>query len=343
MYSVLYLLLLLFLTIQVICYYKNISFYELVKPTHFATKFNEANFKCIENCHLYHQQVINGYQNMKNIDCIITGLVKDSENTLPLFIQRITHLQPFFKSLIVVLFENDSSDNTRNILLKWEKSNKNVHIIKCNDPSIQHIIPSNSPQCSLKLTPAISDGPFSKSRFSKMVKFRNILLHKSKEFVTRPNNTYLIMIDTDLKGGFSIDGIAHSFGQDTEWDMISSYGLTSIALTLGKTFYYDLMAYKDQNTTGIPTKLKQMFKVHKTVNNKARGSKLIPVQSSFAGFAIYKHNSIKNTDYSGDNLCEHINLHDNMRKQGYDKLYINPNMIVLPGLQSFYEKYPFLY
>ena len=333
-----------FLCVQLICFIRKKSFYELVNSNLFTTHFDESKFPCKGDrdiCSLYEMNVSNGYKEMKKTDMIVSGLVKDSQDTLPVFIERINSLQKFFKSFKVVLFENDSKDDTRRLLLDWEKEKNFVHIIKCNDPVIQSIIKSDSFECKLNLTPAIADGPFSKSRFSKMVKFRNILLEKSKQFVRNPQSTTILMIDTDLVGPFSIDGIAHSFGHS--WDMISSYGITGIALTLGNTFYYDLMAYKDSNTTGIPSNPIQLLKVSSTVNGKQRGDPLLPVLSSFAGFAIYKYTSIKDSDYSGDNLCEHINLHDNMISKGFKKLYINPSMIVLPGLQSFYEKYPFMY
>jgi hypothetical protein len=57
----------------------------------------------------------------------------------------------------------------------------------------------------------------------------------------------------------------------------------------------------------------------------------IEVDSAFGGLAIYKSYTLLEARYagkseSGDVICEHVPLHDNIRSQGY-RIFINPKLI----------------
>ena len=64
-----------------------------------------------------------------------------------------------------------------------------------------------------------------------------------------------------------------------------------------------------------------------------KGDTLIPVKSSFSGFGIYKIKSIMNAHYQKD-VCEHIAFHEQMTQNGYNKLFINPSLLLLSGHQG---------
>ena len=79
-----------------------------------------------------------------------------------------------------------------------------------------------------------------------------------------------------------------------------------------------------------------------TIKNK---NKLIKTTSSFAGMAIYKMEIFRNSNINyipidDIYICEHMILSDNMIRNGYDKIYINPNMKILVGVQGDVERYP---
>lgn len=62
--------------------------------------------------------------------------------------------------------------------------------------------------------------------------------------------------------------------------------------------------------------------------------KWIPVKSAFGGAGIYKAKLFTIADYSKSSLnshviCEHVDLHINLTKYGYDEFYINPKFINL--------------
>ena len=87
-----------------------------------------------------------------------------------------------------------------------------------------------------------------------------------------------------------------------------------------------------------------MFNIFSKMSNIENRNKLIKTTSSFGGLAIYKmeifNNNINYTPIDDVYICEHIILSDNMIRNGYDKIYINPNMIILVGVQGDVDRYP---
>jgi hypothetical protein len=81
------------------------------------------------------------------------------------------------------------------------------------------------------------------------------------------------------------------------------------------------------------------------VNKFKVGDPIKKVHSGFAGMSFYKMEILnKNINYTpSDKIykCEHIIFHENMIKNGYNKIYINPNMLLLSGPQGVVKKYPF--
>ena len=326
------LIILLFFSVEQYCRNNNKSLLEIRNPDWFKdiTKFPYESFPCKKNCNEYKNTVLKGYENMKKINIVFTGLCIDIENKIDILKKRMEHLGSFFNSYKVVIFENDSKDQTRSLLKNWCLINKNIYLIDCPEDK----------DCILKNKSAINYGIFSNMRYEKMVDYRNRLLSFVK------TNFYdfdcLCMIDLDIGGPISIDGIAHSFGLYNNWDMISSHGLYGITLSLGIPTYYDLLAYEKDNIDFEKNKL-DLFKII-IDTNKNIGDDLIKVKSSFAGISFYKMDIINsNIDYTPlDNnyKCEHKIFHDNMRHNGFENIYINPNMTVLVGLQGDYKNFP---
>ncbi|AYV81798.1 MAG: hypothetical protein Harvfovirus63_1, partial [Harvfovirus sp.] len=122
------------------------------------------------------------------------------------------------------------------------------------------------------------------------------------------------------------------------WDCVSAFGLTGTCLSWGHLYYYDFLACKDADGLFPCSNISEIIQFFIKFRH-SRGDELIKVRSGFAALAIYKTSSVKNVNYNGDPaICEHINLHENMIKQGFDKIYINPNMIILVGVQGYQNK-----
>lgn len=322
--SVLFVIIIL---IQNYCKDNKKALIEILHPEWYkdVTKFPYNSFKCKINCDEYNIHIKNGFVKMKNTKIIFSGLCINIEKNILNLKNRFEQLGSYFKDYKVIIFENDSIDNTRNLLKKICKENNNFHLIECEDAI----------NCKYNTLQAKEHGIFSDKRMQKMIKYRNILLNNIKKYYA--NYDVICMTDLDISGPININGIAHSFGLYDRWDAISAYGINGITLTAGQPMYYDLIAYKDEKYD-INKNLFDIIPISYIMYTKKIGDDIIKVKSAFAGLELIKMNVIMSgVDYTPlDNkyTCEHIIFHDNMINHNYNNIYINPNMIVLVGIQG---------
>lgn len=331
MIIIILLIAIVFVFVEQYCRRRGKSLLEILHPSWF-NKVNEFPYKafpCKMNCADYERTVRRGYEVMKTKKVVFAGLLQNAMQTLPDLVQRFDYMKPFFADFQVVIFENDSKDNTRQFITSWSKKNY-VHIVPCPE----------STDCKLKEVSAVQHGSFSQKRMQKMANFRNRLLYYIRQNFS--DFDCVAFMDLDIRGPISIDGLAHSFGCYDKWDAISANGLNGISLSAGVPVYYDFIAYKDAQLDMNQNKLDAIGIGLKT-SLLPVGHDLVKVTSGFAGLAIYKMNVIIETDYTPkDNnfVCEHVIFHQNMIRNGFDRIYINPNMIVLVGLQGDCKRLP---
>lgn len=321
-------ILIIILLTQIYCKNKKKSLMEIIHSNWFedVTKFPYNDFKCKKNCDIYNKTVRDGYIKMKNTKIVFCGLCINIENTAPKLKKRFEHLGSYFNKYKVVIFENDSIDNTRNILKNISKENNNFDLIECDDVM----------DCKYNTLQAKDHGIFSENRMKKMVKYRNKLLnHILKNY---SDYDVICMVDYDIAGPININGVAHSFGKYDIWNSICAYGINGITFTAGNSFYYDFIAYKDDKydiNNNILDLIPITLKLSIFTNV---GDDLIKVNSAFAGLELIKMDVIKKginyTPEDNNYVCEHIIFHNNMIKNNFKNIYINPNMIILSGLQG---------
>jgi hypothetical protein len=328
-------LLIILLVLEQYCRRQNKSFLEILNPSWFedVTKFpyNADSFKCIKNCNDYNNKVQSGYHIMKNKTLVIAGLCINinSDNKIDTLKKRIEHLGSFYKDYRCIIFENDSTDGTRELIKDICIQNNKFILMDCPE----------EPNCKLNTLVARDHGMFSQHRMKKMSDYRNRLL----DYIKQKYNYFdcVAFMDFDIKGPISIDGVAHSFGTYNEWDTISSFGIMGPVFTFGSPYYYDCLAYKDiDDKYNFNENVFDFIPIILSMNKYQIGDKSFQVKSGFCGLAFYKmyvFNDTRNINYTPkDNnyICEHILLHNNMIENGYDKIFINPNMIVLVGTQG---------
>jgi hypothetical protein len=325
-------IIILFLVESYCRYYKS-TLLEITHPSWFkdVNSFPEE-LTCKKNCNIFTKNVKNGYSIMRDNTIVFTGLCINIEKNIPLLKSRIEHLGNYFKEYKFVIFENDSTDNTRDLIKEWSKHNPNIILVPCVEEE----------DCKLRVNKAISSGTFSSDRMKRMANYRNRLLDFIKQKYI--NYNYLMMFDLDISGPWYIDGIADSFSKSNKWDVVTAFGLNGITGTFGKPVYYDFIAYRDDKLNVNKNILDFIDIIYKMDNIKNK-NKLIKTTSSFAGMAIYKMDIFKNPNINYtpiDNIyiCEHIILADNMIRNGYDNIYINPNMMILVGVQGDVQRYP---
>ncbi|AGA27673.1 glycosyltransferase family protein [Singulisphaera acidiphila] len=268
--------------------------------------FPEAAFPCPEPiAEAYHQTIERGRERMRQHSVTICGIGRDIARTFPEFAARVERLGAMFRTYHALFYENDSEDRTPALLNAWAEANPAIRVVceRHGDPRFGSIR-------SLVRTAALA---------AYRNRCREVIL---SEFA---DDDYVIVVDMDLEGGWSEDGIAHTFGHD-HWDFVGSYGLRHDAAHSRdrerKPIHLDTWAYRiPGNEDPLPGPQAQALALQ-------RGDRLQPVWSCFGGLGVYRMECLKAADYGGDD-CEHVVLHRRLRQLGFDRLFLNPNQIVL--------------
>lgn len=245
----------------------------------------------------------------------ICCLARNNENVVEKSKNRFEYIGSHFKDYKIVLFENDSSDNTRDLLTQWSNENSNVVLLDCCE--------MGSCDCKLKQKSGYSMGSYSLQRLAKMARFRQEYLN----FVNQKcaDYDYMLVVDFDLDGNADINGLFDSLAKD-DWGAIFCNGRTSIPGCFGLiTVPYDSLAYIDENSSydNITVSTFNLFHNNMSMEMLVNTSHFGRVKSAFNGYGLYKINVLKNCSYIGDdNLCEHINLAKCINDKG-EKMFIN--------------------
>lgn len=263
--------------------------------------------------------IVNGIKKSKSLKIAICSIVRNCDKNLKKNIPIINEITSYFESSIVIIFENDSIDNTKNVLKEWSEKSSDV-IIQCKDFG-NKTIPDSTDNGVNKY--------FSVSRINKMVEYRNNYLQKLEEINFNPD--FVIVVDLDVSN-ISIKGILHSFGLVDQWDIVTANGY-SISPKL-KRRYHDTYALVELGKENIPqTEESISFNAEKWSFLQNEQS-LIPVFSAHGGLSIYRYEAlkklryriIKNDDNRVEVRCEHFALCHDIREKGFGRIYINPSL-----------------
>ncbi|MDG2381527.1 MAG: hypothetical protein P8N76_07625 [Pirellulaceae bacterium] len=242
---------------------------------------------------------------MKSRRVVIAGLARDLDAILPLTISRIEALGKLFEEYHVIVYENDSADHTLELLQAWASSNPRVTI------------------CSEVRNDPVNQAERCLSRAARMAYYRTQCQQQITQQYSHFDN--VILVDMDLEGGWSADGIANTFGH-SDWDFVGAFGIIFRRQLLAPNCvtHYDAWAYRvDEAYTPMTTK---------EVNSILfrRGDPLQAVTSCFGGLGIYRMPAYLEGRYDGTDV-EHVTFHRQMRDRGYRRTYLNPSQITIYG------------
>lgn len=238
----------------------------------------------------------------KNI-CFIS-LARNCASYLEDRLTIVSRLGQKFKNYHWLIYENDSTDDTKKILSNVNSTNIMV---------VSEQLNSTHP-CGPKYK--------SKDRTKALANYRN----KTKELAKKhfPNVDYVIPIDLDFRGLLE-DGLFNSiFWMDKNIDIDAMAGFSIEIHANNQLTNYDSWAYRhtwwsDQQHTMI-----WYFNWIPLI-----GSHPYLVNSAFGGQCIYKSNFYYgDCDYEGYD-CEHVCFHKNLYNKYPDfSLYVNPSQIM---------------
>lgn len=273
-----------------------------VSSDHFPEEMFPASSERIE---AYRARVERGRAAMQRSTVVLCGLCRDVRHFLPRMAARIERLGAMFADWRLVLYENDSTDATKEFLLDWRRANPRVEVIT------EWLGVPRFPQARLL------------ARAAFLARCRNIC--RGHVLASYQHFSHVIVLDMDLAGGFSCEGIAHSMGAD-DWDFVGSYGIAqrseATADDPDRWFHIDAWAFQPRPGEKIPTP--------QEIENLRleRGAPLLPVGSCFGGLGIYRMECYAAAEYGGED-CEHVVLHERQRQCGFTRQYLNPSQVVL--------------
>ena len=252
---------------------------------------------------------------------IICSIVRNAERGLKRNIPEIKRLCQMSKGYKVFVYENDSTDMTKKLLKEWHDSDPANVFVSLNDTSAQPTIPSVSD------VPSIN--PFySQKRIDKMAKLRNAYMQFVDDMGWSAD--YFVVVDLDV-ARISADNIVSSFVRE-DWDAVTAFGYSTSPKL--KRRYHDTYALTELGDEENPQTEEKIIKNSKKYANLNNDNPWVRVFSAFGGLAIYRFESIKGVRYEAlknndprvQVKCEHYSIYYQMKRRGFDRVYINPSM-----------------
>ena len=253
---------------------------------------------------------------------VIAGCTKNSASYISEHLLRLVEIGKLFKTYNILIYENDSTDNTCEVLNRFKRDNNNFDFI--HEENIIERLKYNGHE-----------------RAQTIAHGRNRLL----KVISHLYSTYdlMIMIDLDnILDRFNPKHILNIFNYGDVWDVLTANCINK---------YYDIWALRIPPTVwnqAIHGKIWDKPLAHdcwyQIVDNihprecVKNYQKIIPIKSplietvsSFGGLGIYKIAVIKGCEYNSvennNPQCEHITFHrDIIRKGG--RIFICPSLLV---------------
>lgn len=270
---------------------------------------------------------------MKDNKILITGIAKNCSNFLPNILKNITSLNQIFTELHFLFVENDSTDNTKEILNNFKNETQNVEIINL-------------------------DGlDFIKQKTKRIEIARNSYLENLKSDQKFNDFDFLLILDLDdININFDFCSILESIS------FLKNNETHAAVFPNQLKYYYDLWALRHKTLCpdDIFLDLAKIVYKEKSLNDEiiknslikkiapleiSPSDKIFEVDSAFGGLGIYKMNYVLNNPipyigikivkfldnlnkpiYSQAEICEHISFNNGIKSLG-GRLFINPSLI----------------
>lgn len=215
---------------------------------------------------------------------IICGVCKDVEKRLPHSIKIMETIGQLFTDYRIIVYENNSKDQTPKLLEQWAFANIKVRVfsevLSDNDMDQLFVHRSHDPSLNNAIFPPEA-----------IARARNIVLDQiwSQEYEAFK---YVIWMDMDFYLEPDYDGITEVFESCQEWDAVFAYGIDPHG------FYWDWYALRHAVAPLGPELLGNQWWPLPKKMSLTRADEWYPVLSSFGGCGIYKKSSLRGSCYS---------------------------------------------
>lgn len=233
----------------------------------------------------------------------ICGMARNIGGILPVTIHRLRQLTKHFAGCAVCVVENDSTDNTKEILADFERQNPGSVVAHMQDYNWPHL------------------HGWEPERVQRYAMLRNTYRELSQDHW--PHTNLILCVDLDCWGGWSVDGLLNGVGwmqrKKTAACMASVSLFQHQFFTSGPAWgHYDTWALRVHGW-------KHELHPWKTLWLPPAGSPPVPVYSAFGAAAFYRPEPFWQNAYESiDGDIEHAGLHRSMIADGWD-IFLNPS------------------
>ena len=251
---------------------------------------------------------------------IVCGIVRNAEKGLRRNIPVINSFCRLFQDFRIVIYENDSTDHTKEVLSEWSAT----------DQERIHVILENTEGKVRRFTAKdVRFHPFCRTEM--LGECRN----KYMDFISEHQWTadYLMVIDMDV-AKIQLKAILTSFDSKYDWDAVAAFGYSTSPSM--KRRYHDTFALTEYGDEHNPQTREKIIALAEKYGTLKPLDDWVRVYAAFDGIVIYKFEAIKgaryvtykNDDDYAEVRCEHYSMGKYMADHGYDKFYINPAMVL---------------
>jgi len=287
---------------------------EIARPERYGVVFPEQRFSPRRRDRETYEQLRDaGYETARHSSLAVGILIHDRIDLARIVRKRVENLVGLFGWARVHLIADDSTDGTESVALEWQ---------------------AESPE----LVRAVRSVGGPEHGVARIAKLRNALLSAIEE--DQPTEL-VAMLDGDLEGPISLDGVAHSIelmARDPSIGAVAAFGLNNwvgfdtTAPFLGYS-YYDPYAFREREWERVESDAAIRWRLGRL----RRGDPPVPVKSAFAGLAIYRAEGIRGLRYPVEGSdCEHVGFHRGLRGRG-KSIFVNPSMLLLAGKQGHHQ------
>ncbi|CAK0749734.1 conserved hypothetical protein [Gammaproteobacteria bacterium] len=250
--------------------------------------------------------------NLASKKIVFLGCVRNCETSIRSSIEKLMELGALFDDFEIHIFENDSTDNSREILNELSRQGRFKILSRSG---LDELFPL---------------------RTQRLAFCRNLLWDEVCINSTRPDYVCVVDMDGVIEGLPTIQGFLSSFRFEACWDAV---------FPVNNGSYYDVYALRHplicdgdyhRKFTHFDASFGMRNALWFTLQNigSMNFSSLpgwLEVKSAFGGMAIYKFDGLDQAHYVGiDNgieTCEHVALHSDLLRIG-KRLFINPEFII---------------
>ena len=250
---------------------------------------------------LYHEMVSRGAEIASESKVAVVGLARDCADNLRNSLLLLEELGSRFNWPRGFIYENDSEDDTQEVLFRDRPSWLTV-------------------TCDVKNRPHLTG--FERSRTVALAEYRNACREWVAE--TTGDADFVVVLDLDADGGFSVDGVLNSLAwleKHADAAGMGSFSLLRITEDGKEKFaHHDSWAARlnwwsdRKSVTGLGW-FHQLF--------PPVGAPPIRMNSCFGGLAVYRAAAYLAGRYAGGD-CEHVPFHRSIAESTGLSMYLNP-------------------